>query len=174
MKSVKLSPRKGEIWKSHPVLPLLISSLGRIKRPDGLGAHLNFNDKGYLRVSVSSVYYQVHRLVAITFIPNPENKRCVNHKRGVKTDNRVKMLEWATHSENFIHALKWGLNPNGKGANNPRSKKVRQINIKTGKVVKIFGSANEVERKTGFDQAGISRAATLKNRTAYGFKWEYV
>jgi hypothetical protein len=47
----------------------------------------------------------VHRLVAFTFIPNPENKEFVNHKNGNKLDPSRKNLEWATRSENQLHAI---------------------------------------------------------------------
>lgn len=53
---------------------------------------------------------QAYRLIAKTFIPNPENKAEVNHINGVKTDNRVENLEWNTHTENVRHSFKTGLN----------------------------------------------------------------
>jgi len=67
---------------------------------------LNRNDHGYERVTINYKQYAVHRLVALQHIPNPENKEHVNHKNGIKWDNRVENLEWVTRSENTIHAYR--------------------------------------------------------------------
>ena len=60
---------------------------------------------GYLRMGLCKngklKRFQFHRLLALAFIPNPENKRCIDHINGVKDDNRLENLRWATHSENL-------------------------------------------------------------------------
>lgn len=68
---------------------------------------------GYRRIHVShngtQYKFLVHRLVAMAFIPNPDNLPCVNHKDGNKLNNNVDNLEWVTHSENQKHAYRTGL-----------------------------------------------------------------
>ena len=118
-----------EIWKDIEGYKGLyqVSNLGRVRsldrrviRPDGSimsfrGRMLKqgLTPKFYLKVYPSKrskkESLQVHRLVALSFIPNPENKSDVNHIDGNKQNNNVKNLEWATALENQLHAYKNGL-----------------------------------------------------------------
>jgi len=99
--------------------------------------------KGYYNIGLSKSNkkssYKVHRLVALAFIPNPENKPQVNHKNGVKTDNCVGNLEWCTGSENVKHSYKNGLSDNVLKA---ASKKV--IDTSNGKIYKSCTDAANV------------------------------
>jgi hypothetical protein len=65
--------------------------------------------------------FKVHRLVAEAFITNSCNKPCINHRDGVKTNNSVTNLEWVTHSENSLHAVKNKLTNYVKGELHPHS-----------------------------------------------------
>ena len=104
--------------------------------------------KGYLRLGLTlndiKNNHQIHRLVAINFIDNPENKEQVNHKNGIKTDNRIENLEWVTNLENTQHAFKLGLKYRHKNSGRP-SKKV--IDEQTGE---IFESINSLIKRLGY------------------------
>lgn len=67
-----------------------------------------FNSCGYKEVTLSKngkfKTILLHRLIALHFVPNPENYRCVNHKNGIKADNRLENLEWCSASQNTKHA----------------------------------------------------------------------
>lgn len=99
------------IWqtiRNHPNYE--INRLGEIRNKRN-GKILKPSDdcRGYLRVRLDGINCKVHILVARQFIPNPENKPIVNHKRGNKHDNRASQLEWVTQSENIKHAWETGL-----------------------------------------------------------------
>ena len=119
----------------------------------------------------------LHRIVAETFIPNPENKKTVNHKNGIKSDNRMCNLEWNSYSENLLHAFKTGLRKPplsmlGKfGKNNPKSKIV--IQIKNGKIVAEFYGLSEAGRKTNISVSNICKCCKGKNKSAGGYQWKY-
>ena len=143
---------------------------------------LTSNSSGYLVTSVIDnngvkKIWLVHRLVALAFIPNEDNKPVVNHIDGVKHNNTVHNLEWCTSEYNNKHAVETGLHKGegpGRGVKNPKSKAVRQLSL-NGKFIATFESCNIAAQALGkkHGRSQIASAARGVKPSVYGFKWEY-
>ncbi len=139
-----------EIWKAVPgyegsyeastfgsirSLSRAVKSRFKTRMTKAICLKANLTHKGYLTVGLSKDKIQkpkvVHRLIAKTFVHNPENKPEVNHIDGDKLNNRFENLEWCTRSENMIHCVKMGLYCTKPFEGNPNAKltkdKVREI-----------------------------------------------
>lgn len=118
--------------------------------------------------------FKVHRLVAIHFIPNFENKLEVNHIDGDKSNNCTNNLEWCTAKENTQHAHKNGLVKYSYGKDHFKAKQVYVFNLE-GVLINNYESTNEAI-KDGYTPASISRACNniFKNGNKYkGLVWKY-
>lgn len=158
-----------EIWKDIDGYEGIyqISTVGRVKRLERKARSgrkvserikKSVNDSnGYKNVTLSkdgiNKQVLVHRLVAQAFIPNTNNKETVNHKNGIKDDNRLENLEWSTYSENLKHAVREGLRTPLRGTEHPRYGKVGKLSKLSKRVIcvttgEVFESIREAGRKT--------------------------
>lgn len=181
-----------EVWKDIKGFEGIyqISSHGRIKsfKKNKKGYILSNRNKNgwYLNVVLTSKdnwrSVKIHRLVAESFIPNPDNKPEVNHKDGDKQNNKVENLEWVTESENMNHAI--NMNPNiVKGMNHynkySRPKTVQQFNF-DGELMAEYPNCKLASEITGVCQRNIHAVAAqeeykpgLTRSQAGGFVWRF-
>ena len=176
-----------ELWDYVPRFKNMVqvSTLGRIKSFYRYSAGkiiqcIDIDCFGYARVRIKGKRYKIHRLVAETFIPNPEDKREVNHKDGNKLNNRADNLEWATRSENQKHAYAIGLQkPSEKQKqaviknNKKRKKCIVQYDV-NGNIITTFESQKQAAEQLHISTAAISLIANNKiNSKKYILKYLY-
>lgn len=131
--------------------------------------------KGYLKVRLSlhdkKVSVRVHRMVAIAFIPNPENLPQVNHKDGNKKNNHVSNLEWASNYDNMQHAICNGLINRSENAGRDR----RSIagTDKNGTTV-VFESLASAVASLNISKANLCNALKGKRKRCGGYSWKYI
>lgn len=153
---------KTEIWKKHPEIDKIeVSSFGRVRSAKGLYYGINPGKDGYMRVCFrvngKVVSKLVHRLVAETFIKNPNNLQGVNHKDGDKTNNKAGNLKWCYSSyESKVSSA------GSKGV------PVLALNLSTLEVSK-FPSQNEAGKFLGIDRINIINVIKGRQKTASGY-----
>jgi hypothetical protein len=164
-----------EIWKQIVIennhiscnKTYFVSNLGRFKNTRGIIMdNYKVNDNGYIRVYIYNKTYALHRLIALTFIQNPNNNQQVNHIDGNKTNNCSVNLEWVTNKENQKHKFKIGLGHNF-------TRKIGQYNF-TGELIKEYNSIVLASKQIGINKSTISGVLRKKRKTAGGFIWKYL
>ena len=155
-----------EQWSDWPRDPRIkVSNKGNVvscKRGAGYPLKVSYSNRGYQMVAAghNGLPQYIHRLVADTWIPNPNQHKEINHINGDKDDNRVENLEWVTHSQNVRHAYRTGLN---------ETTPVRIV--ETGEV---FESQTECARRIGCHRSAISNCLAGRQSTCRGYHLEYV
>lgn len=148
----------------------------------------NYMKNGYLSVELFEKHGKskrclIHRLVAETFIPNPDNKPCVNHKDENKHNNAVNNLEWCT----VLYNVNYGNAQVRKAQNRTITEKIksaaknnglsRRIPVvqytKDGIYIKTFNCAMDVERTLNINHSHIIENCKNKRKSAGGYRWQY-
>ena len=155
----------------------LISNTGELyslKSKKILKTRINKNGYEVVCVSLGSrkdkKIIKIHEAVAYNYVAGYSPDLIVNHKDGNKSNNIYTNLEWVTYSENSQHAVLLGL------FEPVNRRPIKQIDIKTGETVGTFKSIQDAQQALGGKRRGrnIGHALYDRNKTAYGYKWEFV
>jgi hypothetical protein len=184
---------ENEIWKQIKDFEELyeVSNLGRVRSlgstfKGGYGQVIRKPGKELAKIKASNGYpkahlwhnqkaklLSIHRLVAETFIPNPDNLPHVNHKDGNKENNHVENLEWCTPAENNRHAIDNNLIKNAKGRDMSAAFKRIVMKDLLGSTIKTFESLKHASKETGIAASNISMCAKGRLKRAGNYVWEY-
>ena len=163
---------ENEIWKQVIIENIddekkyFVSNLGRFKNSFGIIMdNYKVNENGYIRVFIYNRTYALHRLIALAFIENPQNKEQVNHIDGNKINNIVDNLEWVTNSENQLHKFQIGLGNNF-------TRKIKQYDLEWN-FIKEFKSITSASKELNISSSTIQSVLMNITKTAAGFIWKY-
>ena len=168
-----------EVWKDIEGYEGLyqVSNLGRVrslghdKYHPGRMLKPGKDRNGYLFVNLykngEPKHCSIHRLVAIAFIPNPDNLPEVNHINEKKQDCRVENLSWVSRIQNCCHGSRT------QRSAEKHSKRVAQYTL-DGTLVAVYPSTHEAARQTDFKQSSISACCCEKLKTYKGYIWKYI
>lgn len=157
-----------------------ISTLGRIrsnKKQKPIILKKYTRKSGYeaviLRYNGKAYYRYVHRLIAQTFLPNPENYPQVNHINEVKNDNRVDNIEWCTAKQNLNYGTRnERISKTSKGKTKNEVHYILQY-TKDNVLINVFESSADAERKTGIHHCMILNVCKGLFHTSGGYIWRY-
>lgn len=149
-------------------------SNGRMLNLKGRPLKSFVDNRGYLLIKPNNKSERIHRLVALTFIPNPEGKRDVNHINGDKLVNTVDNLEWATPKENKQHAIRLGLSDFSGMLmyNEQKKKRVHMLDLE-GNQLHTFDSVSDAARAVSGTTSPLAKACKGRIKTYKGYKWTY-
>jgi hypothetical protein len=168
---------EGEIWKPIGIENYslyTISNMGRIKKPGDDKCYIGYNTDGYLSFILHNDktgeedLWRVHRLVAFTFLEHIEGVNTVNHKNGIRSDNRVSNLEFLTQRENTLHA--YGSNLVIK---NGLCIAIIKIDKQTDEILDYYDSLVIASKITKCSAAAISSVCKGKSVPKRSFTWSY-
>lgn len=164
-----LNKNENEIWIELIIdgMIMLFSNYGRAQYPNGeitcgTPDSLDKNKDSYLTIIINKKTYRIHRLVMNAFNPiNNSENLVVNHINGIKSDNRITNLEWATHSENSeacraIGLIRYSVNDD-----------------MSHNLISTFSSYKKAYLETGYNHRKIEKLCKLGEKDDSGFYWKY-